>query len=194
MTGWRALQDSSRKGTSFISEIDLSRGIRGLNLSSVSNSTKRGSFEEMHDELELAGEIPELLVSDEEVRGVEGDGSLLFGRKEGGLRGLGLFLRGKRRYSVAGGGFSSIRCMISSYTQSDPTSLEHGVQGRFASHLCTSPPNRNQHHGSVIEGGTTLTLFFLLIRRMRGSGGVGVLVSGCVFSSSQFGLGAYRHG
>ena len=160
----------------------------------MSNSTKQGSLEETYDALELAGESPELLVSDEGVRGVEGDGSLLFARKVGGLRGLDLFLSGKGRYSMAAGGFSSIRCMLSSYTQSDPTSLEHGVQGRFASHLCASPPNRNQHHGSVIEGGTTLTLFFLLIRRMRGSGGVGVLVSGYVFSSSQFGLGAYRHG
>ena len=114
----------------------------GSNLSSAaSNSRKQGSFEGTHDEFELVGESPELLVSDEEVQGVEGDGSLLFAREEGGLHGLGLFLSGKGGDLVTADGFSSIRCMISSYTQTDPPSLEHGVQGRFASHLCISPQN-----------------------------------------------------
>ena len=136
----------------------------GSNLSSLSNSKKWGSFEERYAEFELVGGSPALLVSDEGVRGVgaEGDGSLLFARKVGGLCELGLFLSGRGRYSMTTSGFSP-------YTQSDSSSLEHKVQGRFASHLCIPPPNRNQYHNPVSKGGgIMLTLFFLLMRRMRG--------------------------
>ena len=82
----------------------------GSNLSRVASySRKQGSFEGAYDEFELVEESPELLVSDEGVQGVEGDGSLLFARKRSGLRGLGLFLSGKGTYSATAGSFTSIR-------------------------------------------------------------------------------------
>ena len=65
--------DSSRKGTSFISEIDLSRGAGGSNLTSVSDPGKRGSFGVTRDEFKYVKKSAELLISDDGVDGAERD-------------------------------------------------------------------------------------------------------------------------
>ena len=80
VAGWWALKVSSRKGTSFISEVDFSRGMEGSSLSSASDSRKQDSFGGTRDEFELI-ESPGLLVSAERAREVKGDGALLFDRK-----------------------------------------------------------------------------------------------------------------
>ena len=81
VAGWWALKDSFRKGTSFISEVDFSRGMEGSNPSSASDSRKQGSFGGTRDEFELIEESPGLLVSAERAREVKGDGALLFDKK-----------------------------------------------------------------------------------------------------------------
>ena len=90
---------------------------------------------------------------------------------------------------MAAGSFSRVRCIarLRSYTHSDPPSKSmHGVQGRFASHLCTSPSHRNKHCGSSAQGVRRLTRFLLLVCCTRM--GAGCLISSYVFCWVSLGL------
>ena len=73
VTGWWGLGNSSRKGTSFISEIDPSWGAGGSNLSSALDPGKRGSFGVTRDEFKYVKKSAELLISDDGVDGAERD-------------------------------------------------------------------------------------------------------------------------
>jgi len=140
----------SWKGTSFNSVTAISRGMGGSSSSSVSDSEKRHSLVDELDRVRSVKGDKERQVTGEEISEVGGEGPSLFTREVGERHRIGL---PSEEVRAAVGellriGFTRFR----SYTQSDPPSLERGVQGCFALHLCKSSSHRNKRHGSVAEG------------------------------------------
>ena len=102
----------------------------------MSDWEERDDSGETQDELVFAEENTEPLVSDGATSEVERETSSLSNQGEDGF---GSLLNEKRKGWTAGGSFLRMRFVTGfcSYTQSDPpSSLAHGVQGFFASHLC----------------------------------------------------------
>lgn len=88
----------------------------------------------------FAEENEEPPISEEAISRAERKAFSLSGQEEDESCGLDSLLNEKRKGWTAGGSFLRMRSVTGfcSYTQSDPPSrLAHGVQGFFASHLCS---------------------------------------------------------
>ena len=108
--------------------------------SDLSDCEEQDDSGETRDELVFVEENTELPTSDEAVSRVGGEASSLSNQEEDGSHGLRSLLNEKRKGWTSGGSFLRIRFVTGfcSYTQPDsPSSLAHGVQGFFASHLCS---------------------------------------------------------
>lgn len=148
---------------------DLSFGAGRSDSSGLSDSGEQDASGERLDEFVSVGENAELLVSGEAILEVGREVSSLFSRGGGEPYGLGSALNEKTKGWTAGGSLSRVRFVtgLCSYTQSDPpSSLTHGVQGCFASHLCSPSSRWNKPYMSM-DKGTRLTRFLLLTSRTR---------------------------
>jgi hypothetical protein len=167
---FRGFGDASRKST--ISDTDPSLGVRGPSSLGVPCARTRCSPEETRDGVESVEEDADPLMSDGARDQLKRERSSPVNCENEVLHVFhSLLSKGGDWMVPVGLDFSASRCSRGSrlYTHSsDLLFSKHGIQGRFASHLCAPPSKQNKRRVAGVKG-DELTRFLVLTYRARRS-------------------------